>query len=170
MRNIYFVFSLPRQRPSEVRARKDVSFERVMPGASDSRERIGQWPSATHPIENIDYLLYVSNQVRDQGSRISPKFPLNRKRAVAGLETPNVGDEYPPSFLASPNDNRNIAKPRLLLSFENPYRGPGCIETNRQSRERKPGAQRRILRCGVRFYGGYERPVYQDLIEIVPQK
>ena len=92
--------------------------------------------------------------------------PLGRKCAVTSLEAPNVGDEYPPSLLTSPDDNGNIAQPRLLLSLENPYRGPSRVEANRQSGEWKPDS----LRGSFRFHRRYERPIYQDLIEVVPQK
>ena len=96
--------------------------------------------------------------------------PLGRECAVAGLESPNMGDEYPSSFLASPDDHGNIAQPRRLLGFENTYRGPSRVEANRQSGEWKPDARRCGLRSGVRLDRRYERPIYQDLIEVVPQK
>lgn len=81
-----------------------------------------------------------------------------------------MSNEYPTGFLAGPDDNRNVAESRLLLSFENTYRGPSCVETNRESREWKSDAGIRGLRSGVRFHGGYKWPIYQDLIEVVPQK
>lgn len=81
-----------------------------------------------------------------------------------------MSNEYPPGFLTSPDDDRDVTEPRLLLSFENPYHGPSCVETDWESRERKPDAGIRGLHGGVRFHGGYERPIYQDLIEVVPQK
>ena len=81
-----------------------------------------------------------------------------------------MGDEYPPRFLASPDDNRNVAQPCPLLSLNNPYCGPSRVETNRQSGEWKPDARRRGLRGGIGFDRRYERPIYQDLIEVVPQK
>ena len=134
------------------------------------RKRIGKWPPISHVVEDIYDLMYVSNQIRNQGSRISPGHPFNSKRTVASLETPNVGDENPPCFLASPDDDGDVTESRLLFSFHNPYRGPSSIETNRQSWEWKPGAWRRRLRCRVRFYRGDEWSVYQNLIEVVSQK
>jgi len=81
-----------------------------------------------------------------------------------------MSNEYPSSFLTSSDDDWNVAEPRLLLSFENPYRSPSCVETNRESRKWEPDAGMRGLRGGARFHGGYEGPIYQDLIEVVPQK
>ena len=81
-----------------------------------------------------------------------------------------MSNEYPSGFLTSPDDYRNVAEPRLILSFENPYQSPSCIETNRESREWKSDVGMRGLGGGARFHGRYERPIYQDLIEVVPQK
>ena len=60
---------------------------------------------------------------------------MNRKRAVRGLETPNMGDEYPFGFLPCLDDNGNVAEPCLFLSFENPYRSPSCVEAYWQGRD-----------------------------------
>jgi hypothetical protein len=134
------------------------------------RKRIGKRPSISHAVENIDDLMYVSNQVNDQRSRKAPGYSFGRKHAVASLQTPDVGDENPTSLLASPDDDGDVAEPHLPPSFEDSYRGPGRVKTYLQSRKWRSDARGRGLRRSVGSHGRNERPIYQDLIEVVSQE